>query len=323
MFFLAGGAAAADAPFVRGMTVSCQTSGREWGTPGMGTCLDRLKPLGVNYVAIHPYAQIREDGSVKFRPIEEQTHLLRAIAMAKERGMGMMVIPHLAYWGTKFKWRGEIYFPAGPMWDHFFDEYETWIVGLASLAAQGGAEIFSIGHEYDHMMYYEAQWRRIIASVRKVFPGKITYNANWSEYEKVPFWDALDYIGIGAYFPVAYANGAPQAEIDATWTKLAKELGTYSRAKGRPILFTEIGYTESWEAASRPWNYDTGGPDAKAIRARCTAAALDLEGRRFPELAGMFFWKWFPDVAFEMHRENFDMRDPEMTALLQEHWAPK
>lgn len=313
---------AAEAPYIRGMTVSCQTGGREWGTPGMGTSLDRLKKIGVNYVAIHPYAQIREDGAVKYRPIEEQTHLLRAMAMAKERGLGLMMIPHLAYWGTKFKWRGEIYFPAGPMWDHFFDEYEAWIVGLARLAEQGGAEIFSIGHEYDHMMYYEAQWRRIIAAVRKVYHGKITYNANWSEYEKVPFWDALDYIGIGAYFPLAYKDGAPQEEIDATWTKLAKELGAYSRAKGRPILFTEIGYTESAEAASRPWNYDTGGPNAKDIRQRCTEAALKLEGSRFPELAGLFFWKWFPDVAFEMHRENFDMRDPDMTELLQQQWAP-
>lgn len=318
---------------MRGMTVSCQTWGIEWGTPEFGLCLDRLKALGVTHVAIHPYAQIGEDGSVRFRAPDQQSHLLRAMAMAKERGVSLMMIPHLAYWGTKFKWRGEIWFPEGPMWDRFFKEYGEWITGLAELAAQGGAEIFVVGHEYDHMHYYEAQWRKIIADVRAVYSGKVTYHANWSEYEKIPFWDALDYIAIGAYFPVSYKDGAPEAEIQASWRKIAADLGAFARKQGKRVLFTEIGYNESAEAARKPWDYESGGPDAKDIRRRTTEAALALEGAKFPELAGVFFWKWFPDIdrsnggirrALSLfHHENFDMRDPDMVEVLQRTWAAK
>ena len=56
--------APAPSPFFKGVTVSCQTWGIEWQTPEMKTSLDELKSLGVNSIAIHPYAQIREDGHV-------------------------------------------------------------------------------------------------------------------------------------------------------------------------------------------------------------------------------------------------------------------
>ena len=51
-------------PFLKGVTVSCQTWGIEWQTPEMEATLDELKSLGVNSIAIHPYAQVREDGHV-------------------------------------------------------------------------------------------------------------------------------------------------------------------------------------------------------------------------------------------------------------------
>ncbi|HEX8491003.1 MAG TPA: hypothetical protein VF626_08295, partial [Chthoniobacterales bacterium] len=50
--------------FYKGMTVSCQTWGIEWQTPEMEKTLDELKSLGVNSIAIHPYAGIQEDGHV-------------------------------------------------------------------------------------------------------------------------------------------------------------------------------------------------------------------------------------------------------------------
>lgn len=314
-------APAQEEPFMRGMTVSCQTYGIEWGRPEFGQTLDRLKALGVTWVAIHPYAQVQEEGGVRWRPMEEQTHLVRALAMAKERGIKMLVIPHLAYWGTKFKWRGAIWFPPGEAWDRFFHQYEQWIVELARVAEAGGAGMFSIGHEYDHMHYYEKEWRRIIASVRAVYRGKVVYHANWSDYERIPFWDACDYIAIGAYQPLAASDGAPQAEIEAGWREFNRKLGVYARAHGKRVIFTEIGYNRSSEAARKPWEYETGGPQAAEIRRRCVETALKLEGAAFPELAGMFWWKFFADIPGRNHPENFDMREPEMIEAIGRAWG--
>ena len=88
------------------------------------------------------------------------------------------------------------------------------------------------------------------------------------------------------------------------------------------MVFTEIGYNESAQAAARPWDYVTGGPNAAAIRARCIEAALALEGSRFPELRGMFWWKWFPDMPRDRRgRETFDLRDPAMVELFRTRWG--
>ncbi len=125
----------AEAPnFFKGVTVSCQTWGGEWQTPEMAATLDELKSLGANSFAIHPYARIMNDGHVRFRVVDNQRHITVPLDWARERGMSVMVVPHIAYWGSKFSWRGEINFERAEEWDNFFTDYETWIVEMARLA---------------------------------------------------------------------------------------------------------------------------------------------------------------------------------------------
>ncbi|HYJ05161.1 MAG TPA: hypothetical protein VEX43_08505, partial [Chthoniobacterales bacterium] len=130
-------------PFYKGMTVSCQTWGIEWQSPEMEKTLDELKSLGVNSIAIHPYARIQEDGGVVAgrRSGSTTEHITTPLRWARERGMSAMLIPHIAYWGTKFSWRGEINFATPEEWDRFFADYETWIVQMATLAETEKAEI--------------------------------------------------------------------------------------------------------------------------------------------------------------------------------------
>ena len=133
-------------PFFKGVTVSCQTWGIEWQTPEMEASLDELKSLGVNSIAIHPYAQIREDGHVAVgrRSRASTDHITKPLRWARERGMSAMLIPHIAYWGTKFSWRGEINFATPEEWNIFFIEYEEWIVQMATLAEAEHAAVFCV-----------------------------------------------------------------------------------------------------------------------------------------------------------------------------------
>jgi hypothetical protein len=88
----------------------------------------------------------------------------------------------------------------------------------------------------------------------------------------------------------------------------------------KPVLFTEIGYNRSEITASKPWDFHTnGGEKATAIQQRCVEVALDLP-KQYPFLAGMFFWKWFPDLP-DPEPETFDMGKPEMRSVLQKHWG--
>ncbi len=305
--------------FIKGVTVSCQTSGWEWATPEMAKTLDELKSLGVNSIAIHPYAQIQNDGHVRFRSDDDFRHITVPLDWARERGLSVMLIPHIAYWGTKFLWRGEINFQTAEEWDRFFDDYQTWIVQMAKIAEAHGAGTFCIGLEFTYAQKFDGRWRQIIAAVRKAYHGKLTYGGNWDSFQEVTFWDALDYIGALAYFPLTKSENPSEAEIAEAWKKKCAELSAYSKAHGdKKILFVEIGYNVSARAAAEPWAFKMGGPKADEIQQRCIDVALDLP-LHCQAIAGMYWWKWFPDLP-NREEENYRLQTPAIKALIAKHW---
>jgi hypothetical protein len=126
----------------------------------------------------------------------------------------------------------------------------------------------------------------------------------------VAFWDALDYIGGRAYFPLTKTPDPGSAEISAAWDRKCAELVAYSKAHGdKKFLFVEIGYNVSARAAAEPWAFKMGGDNAEAIQQRCIAVALDLPAR-CPTIAGMYWWKWFPDLPCP-EEENYRLQTPD------------
>lgn len=307
--------------FQKGVTVSCQTWGKEWQTPEMAQTLDELKSLGVNSIAIHPYARIQNDGSISRRLVDDDRHIRVPLDWARERGLAVMLVPHLAYWGTKFSWRGEINFEEAEEWDRFFRDYEKWIVEMAEIAEAHGVALFCVGLEFSHAQKHSDRWWKIISAVRQVYRGKITYGANWNDYQEVKFWDAVDYIGVLAYFPLANSKNPSLDELTRAWEKRARELQKFSdRQGGKKLVFVEIGYNTSAQAAAEPWAFQTGGENAAEIQERCIEAGLRLMGEPF--LAGMYWWKWFPEVP-SREIENYRIQTPEIKALISKYWSAR
>jgi hypothetical protein len=284
----------------------------------MESTLDDIRAVGAGWVAIHPYAGIDEDGSVRFRELDPENppaYLTRPIQEAHARGMKIAIMPHLAYWGSSFRWRGAIEFRTDAEWERFFDGYERWIVTVAR--ACRGADGFVVGNELDRTVSREKEWRRIIASVRAVTPAALSYAANWSDYRCVPFWDALDAIGIQAYFPLAKGSRPSVAAVEAAWRGRMKELHAFAVAHNRTIVFTELGYNRSFDAAQAPWEYRSDGPEAEPFQAALLETALrciDAE----PAVAGVFLWKWFPNPR--PVGRNFQLATPRLKKAIAEAW---
>ena len=304
---------------VRGMTVSCQTWGWEWGSDAMLETLDELDALGVNWVAIHPYARIRGDGTVSWRPLSpDEVWLRRPIAEAQARGQKILIKPHLAYWGSPFSWRGEIEFDDPAAWDRFFRSYGAWIRELTEVCHD--ADAFAVGTELDRTVGYEDVWRGLIEDVRERTDGVLTYAANWTDYQAVPFWDAVDVIGIQAYFPLVEEAGVPsEAALRRGWERILGEITEYAAARDRGVVFTELGYNRSSDAARRPWEYRTGGPNAETIQRRCMEVALEVLADD-AVVAGVFLWKWFPGGS---RGSNFLMSEPHVRAVIRAAWSER
>ena len=308
------------AAFVRGMVVSCPRAGQIWGSPAMTDAVARLGELGVGWIAIHPYARVRRDGTVSSRPANDVAYLGRAVEIVRTADMRLFWKPHLAYWGS-FEWRGEIEFGSDEAaWQRFFDGYQQFIVDQARFAQANGVEIFAIGVEYEKTTHREVEWRRIISAVREVYHGNVTYAANWDSVDRVPFWDAVDWIGVHAYYPLSSDESPSRESLRQGWDEPLRQLSALSSKHGdKPIFFAEIGYSRSHSAARQPWLPRLeDAPEALQLRERLIEVALErLEAQSF--VRGMFWWKWIPGP--DPWDRDFSMKDPEALRALASHWG--
>ncbi|MEM6454452.1 MAG: hypothetical protein AAF772_05100 [Acidobacteriota bacterium] len=310
-----------NAGFLRGMTVSCPRDGRIWGTSAMVRTLETLKPLGVDWVTVHPYGWVRRDGSVRFRPADEVPWMQGAIDHVRASGMGLFWKPHLGYWGS-FEWRGTIEFDDERTWQYFFDQYTAWIVDQAKLAARNDVPLFSVGLEYTKTLHREDDWRRVIAAVRAVYPGLLTYSAHWEYLDQIAWWDALDWIGVQYYVPLVdyHDRRLPDRDtIRAAWAAPMAKLERMSKAHGgKPVVLTEIGYDLGPEAAREPWRVASRDNAAnRALRRRLMEVAIEETADR-SWLRGMFWWKWIPQ---RRGSRDFAMEDRDARAVLQQGWG--
>ena len=303
---------------VQGVTISTHRSGQDWGTDNIVPTMEQIRDVGAEWVAIHPYAGIRRDGKVRSRidPDNPPEYVTRPIREAHALGLKIMVKPHIAYWGSGWSWRGEIEFEEKAHWDRFWADYRAWILTLAEVCSD--ADGFVVGTELDRTLGHEDQWRQLIAEVRERTDAPLTYAANWTDFERVGFWDALDVIGIQAYFPLVSEPGPSKAQLERAWSQRMSKLRTYADAQRRNVLFTEIGYNRAHQAPIRPWESKSDGPDAEAIQLLCMAVALEaIENEA--AVCGAFLWKWF--TYPNEYGGNFRVDTPQMKAVVRDVWS--
>ncbi len=329
---------------INGMTVSTPRGSSAWASDDMVSTIAELKGLGVNWIAIHPYGRVSTDGTVRWswprrrrgrggeapsggdsRPASgaempdiAPDWLRRPIDEAHRQGIKILVKPHLENW-RDYEWRGAIRYESDEEWERFFSTYTEWIVRLAEFSE--GADAFAVGTELDGTVHHEARWRAIIGDVRAVFAGHLTYAANWDAYERVGFWNALDSVGIQAYFPVleqAPASGEtpPQDAFDAGWRRIMDRVSDFSARTGKPVVFTEAGYNNSPTAPYQPWDWENKG-DAEELQIRCMIAALTAIAAE-PAVLGTFLWKWYPGDRLP---GDFAMGAPNIRRVIRDHWA--
>jgi len=211
------------------------------------------------------------------------------------RGIMMnMMKPHL--W-VREAWVGEIEMLNEADWKTWFTSYQAFILDYARLAEELKMPMLCVGTELEKTSQREKEWRAIIAEVRKVYSGKITYAANFTEFEKVKFWDALDYVGIQAYFPLAKDHNPDLEELKESWESHLPKIEKVVRKYKKPILFTEIGYCNTVDAAVEPWVWPNERKEiqfSEEVQALCYEAFFQTAWQK-SWMAGVFFWKWYPE----------------------------
>jgi RTX calcium-binding nonapeptide repeat (4 copies) len=164
----------------------------------------------------------------------------------------------------------------------FFASYTAEIVHLASVAQAGGVTTFAIGNEMSSLTgpQYQSYWHDLIAQVRQVYHGQLTYAAATDEASHVSFWGDLDVIGVNTYPPLTSSETPTVQDLVNAWTDVPTNpyyaaafndlspvdfLKSLSLQNGKPVLMTELGYASVDGTAINPGSaHGAADPAAQA-----------------------------------------------------------
>lgn len=262
--------------------------------------LEDISALGASHLSVPVFIlQDSVDSVTHFtRPsdgatVEQHERVIReVIDYAHRMGLKVMLTPivNLDRPGER-EWRGTI---APHDWEAWFESYRAMVRHYARLAAEMDVEYLSVGTELVSAERFTGQWRATIAEVRRIFPGQLTYSANWDRYDRVAFWDDLDFAGISAYYELSDSGDPTVDQLVAAWGPVKADLLRWQARWNKPLLFTEIGYMSQSGVAAHPWNYVSKKPlDLEAQRRCYEALRLAWEGEE--QFAGLYLWIWEPD----------------------------
>lgn len=269
----------------------------------------------------------------------EIAHVAAGMARAKSLGMTVTVNPMVEPENFS-QWRGEMQFE-GAVADQFFQQYQDYLVAVATAAADAEVDRMTIGSELGGLTAgHAAHWTNVIEAVAAVFPGSLGYAANWDEYANANLTEAIwenphiDFIGVDLYPPLATAAQAdasgdyPDAAfieiVQANWERALHDLRDFAAARksgrGMPVVLTEVGVTPYNRGSTEPWSDRFQQPDS-AEQANVFDALLRATNATGDWLPEFYAWHWPMDGAagskFLIHPD--DPLSGPTAQLLQEH----
>jgi len=299
-------------PKIKGMTINAWSS-EAYNSSDFDISITNLANLRANWVTftVFWFMEHYNDTEMYSRTdlyTASNSSLIHAIEKAHELNMKVALKPMIDI--LDGRWRGQI---APYNWTLWFENYQKFINFYADLAQNCSVELFIVGTEFRSSQVYENEWRQVINNVRSHFTGNLTYAANWDSFSNysvlsshaVKFWDALDYVGVDAYFPLTDSfNPTVQQLIDAwsysgsgwwgsgrNWTD---QLYSTYISTGKKIIFTEIGYCSQNGTNTEPWNYNISPIKDLQEQADCYQATLKVF-KNATWFEGWFWWSWETD----------------------------
>jgi hypothetical protein len=264
--------------------------------------------LNANWVTLMPYGFIGEDHKIQFNSQwqwwgEKDEGIIKTIALCRDQGLQIMLKPQIWIMNG---YTGDFSCGNSKSWENFEDSYHKFILHFAKIAQEQKVEMFCVGTEWrTFIAQRDTFWKRLIPCIRTAYEGKLTYASNWDDYESVPFWNQMDFIGINGYFPVSINKNPSIQELTAGWEIHSKKLSKFSKKYDKKIIFTEIGYRSMIGATLKPWEHSSRKKASPTIQKRAFEALFEVIWEK-DWFAGLFIWKWYHNHENQGGANNID-----------------
>jgi len=292
------------------------------------THVDPVISVHANYAAIMPFGFMKKLSTTEVIHNTDRQWFGETRKGAKQYSellqknqIKIMIKPQIWVWNGEFT--GFIEMESEEDWKAFEKSYESFILEYASLAEELKAEMYCIGTElHKFVAARPAFWKELITKVKKVYKGKLTYAENWDSFDKVPFWEALDFIGIDAYFPLSEEKIPSLESLQKGWQSHKKKIVKLSEKLQRKILFTEYGYRSIEYTGKEPWDSSRKGKVLNLKAQEIALQALFNEFWKEEWFAGGFIWKWFHkhDKVGGLENNQFTPQNKPAETVVREHY---
>jgi hypothetical protein len=324
---------------IRGVTVgpieNALHPGKGYGSAACAKTMSEARRLGATWVSLTPFGRVwnltPSGVSLVFeQPFKQNRDAVkRAVAQAHAENLKVLIVPHL--WVETGDWRALIDPASDEDWERWARSYHAFLREWALVAKESGAEMFSLGVELRSFVTTAraSRFLPIVKDIRRLYPGLLTYAANWDDVDRTVILGELDVIGLNAFYPLAEREGAELPALALGGRKIAEQLRDLAESWGKPIVFTEFGYTTRRDPAVRPWEWPEALKNvvvdevAQANAYRALLSAFVDEAW----FAGFFVWRYYadPDDVSQEAEWGFSPRGKLAELVLHDafaaHWA--
>jgi hypothetical protein len=322
---------------VRGITVGPIENGYHpgvgYGSPAYDRTLAEARAMGATWVAITPFGRVADlsgsgvDLTFEAPFTQNRVAVIHAVEMAHAHGLRVFLVPHL--WVESGEWRALIDPGTDEGWTRWADSYSHFVRTWAEVAQATRVDMLSVGVELRAWVTTTRapSFARIVAGVRALYGGVLTYSANWDDVEDTVILGDVDVIGINGFYPLADDAGASPAKLREGGERVRAKVHALAERWQRPVVFTEIGYTTRPDPAVRPWEWPdamsrvTVDEPAQAAAYRGLVAPLLEE----PDFAGFFVWRLYadPDDVSQEAPWGFSPRGKQAERVVRDAFAAR
>ncbi len=290
----------------------------------------KLAGTGANWVCLSFGAEMEKPNEPEILWADKNPSMVtdneirRAISLARENNLKIILKPVVNVRdGT---WRAWIKFETADgetdmqAWDKWWADFRQFLLHYAGIAEETGSEMLCLGCEMESTEKFEERWRNLIAEIRKVYSGAITYNANHGTEHKITWWDAVDIISLSAYYPVGTddvglalkdnLSMVPPSDssleaIKHRWKPIKENLRELSKKFNRPILFIELGVCSAKGFSAAPWTHHQPGMQYDGDEQRRYYQATIETFWDEPWFIGFTWWAW-PSSLYSLEEARTD-----------------
>jgi len=288
----------------------------------------------VEWINLTSYAwqESLQSDTIKMPPLNESgwskkdSANLKTVNFARKFGIRTLLAPQLLLEQDKEATTNDLVFKTDSLWQNWANSYQQFILQQAKIAATAKIEAFCIGIEFSQLTHsHPIFFENLIDSIRYIYKGQLIYAANWdTEFEKLQFWDKLDYISIQAGFSLVEQEEPTLEELKNNWKTHFEKIKAIHQKTNRPVLFTKIGYQSRVDAAYQPFSKKGdffSGFKKLSLKTQqlCYQAFFETFWQK-DWFAGAFFYHWKAKYERAGGEEDadFSMQNKSAEAVLKE-----